>query len=186
MTTIGDPFKGVDWIDIHRRLLAVAVRLSALLSTPDKVLLGTGVSAEDLVNATILKALQGQDIRFHAARGGLFGLLKTAMLRDFLDLRRKRSHQLSNELDALESEVDGSLLDRAHEQDQAASMLLGDVRRLVQGDAKLLEYIEAIALGCEKPSEIAVACGVDVQDIYARRRRLKDKLAGQFLRKVAT
>ena len=177
-----DPFDGVDWEDIHKRLLAVAVRVSMLLSTPDKVLAGTGVSAEDLVNDTIAKALGGDEIRYQASRGKLFSLLKTAMYRDFLDLRKKRSHQRTTQMDFTSHEAgsDRRLRDRASEERSDAQFLLQDVRRLVQDDPKLIKYIDAVELGCEKPAEIAGVCLVDVTDIYSRRRKLKVKLTAHF------
>ncbi len=177
-----DPFEGVDWEDLHKRLLGVAVRLSMLISTADKVLTGTGVSAEDLVNDTMLKALGGDEIRYHASRGQLFSLLKTAMVRDFLDLRKKRSHQREAQMDLCsgEAEKDKRLRDRAGDERQNAIGSLQDIRRLVQDDPKLVEYVDAVEIGCEKPAEIADVCQVDVTDIYSRRRKLKTKLAGYF------
>lgn len=182
-----DPFEGVDWEGLHKRLLAVALRLSMLLST-DKLLTGTGFSAEDLVNDTILKALGGDGIRYQAGRGQLFSLLKTAMVRDFLDLRRKRSHQrtVHMDLNSSEAEKDKRLKDHADFERQNAMASLQDVRRLVQDDPKLVEYVDAVEIGCEKPAEIADICQVDVADIYRRRRKLKTKLAGYFDGRVTT
>ena len=182
-----DPFEGVDWEDLHKRLLEVAVRLSILIST-DKVLSGTGFSAEDLVSDTILKALGGDGIHYHASRGQLFGLLKTAMVRDFWDLRRKRSHQRTVHLDinSGEAEKDKRLRDGAGDDRQSAMAFLQDVRRLVRDDQKLVEYVDAVEIGCEKPAEIADVCQVDVADIYSRRRKLKSKLASYFVGRATT
>jgi len=176
-----DPFENVDWEDLHKRLLAVAVGLSTLLSH-GKLLSGTGFSAEDLVNDTILKALGGDEIRYRAERGQLFQLLKTAMIRDFLDLRRKRSHQRSVHVDltSSEAEKDARLRDRPEEGRQKAAAFLQDIRRLVQHDPKLAEYVDAVDLGCITPAEIADVCGVDVIDIYERRRKLKLSIFALF------
>ena len=183
-----DPFQGVDWEDLHKRLLVVALRLSSLMSTDDKVLAGTGLSAEDLVSATIVKALCGDEIRFRAERGQLFGLLKTAMTRDFIDLRRRRSHQRTDHLD-LNSEAaerDVRLRDFNGEGRQEAAELLSDVRRLVEDDSELVEYVDAVELGCESPAEIADVCQAAVTDIYSRRRKLKARYLRLFAGKVTT
>jgi DNA-directed RNA polymerase specialized sigma24 family protein len=168
-----DPFENVDWEDIYKRLLVQALRLSALLAR-DKVVAGTGFSAEDLVNNTILKALGGDEIRYRAEKGELLPLLRTAMIRDFLDLRRKRSHQRNVHVDlsAQEAEKDVRLRDRAADEQRKAYDLLQDVRRLVRGDEKLTDYIDAVELGCRTPAEIAELCLADVKDIYERRRKL--------------
>jgi DNA-directed RNA polymerase specialized sigma24 family protein len=173
-----DPFEAVDWEDIHKRLLVEALRLSVLISQ-DKVLAGTGFSAEDLVTDTILKALGGDEIRYRAEKGELFQLLRTAMRRDFIDLRRKRSHQRNVHVDltAQEAEKDARLRDHGDEARGKAAALLQDVRRLVEGDPKLTEYLEAVELGCATPAEIADVCQVDVADIYERRRKLKKTLS---------
>ncbi|MGE3577210.1 MAG: hypothetical protein AB7I25_02035 [Vicinamibacterales bacterium] len=142
------------------------------------MLAGTGFSAEDLVADTILKALGGDEIRYRAEKGELFQLLRTAMQRDFIDLRRKRSHQRNVHIDltAQEAEKDARLRDRAGQETLKAATLLRDVRRLVEGDAKLTEYVDAVELGCVKPAEIADVCQADVKDIYERRRKLKKAL----------
>lgn len=176
-----DPFDNVDWEDIYKRLLAEALRLSILMSQ-DKVLVGTGFSAEDLVNDTILKALGGDEIRYRAERGELFQLLRTAMIRDFIDLRRKRSHQWNVHVDlsAPEAEKDARLRDHTNEERGKATALLQDVRRLVEGDTKLTEYVDAVDLGCATPAEIADVCQVGVGDIYERRRKLKKTISAHF------
>lgn len=178
-----DPFEKVDWDDIYKRLLVEALRLSMLLST-DKVLVGTGFSAEDLVNDTIVKALGGDEIRYRVERGELFQLLRTAMIRDFIDLRRKRSHQRSVHVDlgAPEAEKDARLRDRTDEERGKATALLQDVRRLVEGDLKLTEYVDAVDLGCATPAEIADVCQVGVEDVYERRRKLKKTVLAHFTR----
>jgi DNA-directed RNA polymerase specialized sigma24 family protein len=188
MSQTNDPFDNVDWEDLHRRLLEVAIRLSMLISSEDKVLLGSGFSAADLVSDTIAKALGGDEIRYQASRGQLFNLLKTAMVRDFLDLRKKRSHQRTDHIDfaADEAEKDKRLRDRDADERRDATVLLQDIRGLVQDDPKLIEYLDAVELGCEKPSEIADLCRADVKDIYNRRRRLKTKLASYFNGRAAT
>ena len=136
-----DPFEGVDWEDLHKRLLAAAVRLSMLISRSDRVLMGTGFSAEDLVNDTILKALGRDEIRYEATRGRIFALLKTAMVRDFLDLRKSASHRRAVVVDfaSTEAQKDGRLRDRAADERLDAAALLQDVKHLVQDDAELLE-----------------------------------------------
>ncbi len=176
-----DPFESVDWEDIYKRLLVEALRLSVLMSQ-DRVLVGTGFSAEDLVNDTISKALGGDEIRYRAERGELFKLLRTAMRRDFIDLRRKRSHQRSVHVDltAQEAEKDARLRDHADEARGKAAALLRDVRRLVEGDLKLTEYLDAVELGCRTPAEIADVCQVGVGDIYERRRKLKKTVLAHF------
>ena len=168
-----DPFATVDWDDLYKRLLVQALRLSALL-TRDKVMAGTGFSAEDLVNDTILKALGGDEIRYRAEKGQLLALLRTAMNRDFLDLRKKRSHQRNVHVDlgAEEAEKDVRLRDRSADEKRKADELLQDVRRLVADDKNLTEYVEAVEVGCSTPAEIAGLCQVDVKDIYERRRKL--------------
>ncbi len=177
-----DPFENVDWEDLHRRLLAVAVRLSILISH-DRLLVGTGFSAEDLVSDTILKALGRDEIRYRAERGELFALLKTAMVRDFLDLRKKRSHQrhVQSDLESAEAAKDARLRDHAQDERQAAATLMQDIRQLVQHDPKMTEYVDAVELGCSKPAEIAEICGVDVADIYERRRKLKASILPQLI-----
>lgn len=176
-----DPFESVDWEDIYKRLLVEALRLSVLMSQ-DRVLVGTGFSAEDLVNDTISKALGGDEIRYRAERGELFQLLRTAMRRDFIDLRRKRSHQRNVHVDltAQEAEKDARLRDHADEARGKAAALLRDVRRLVEGDLKLTEYLDAVELGCRTPAEIADVCQVGVGDIYERRRKLKKTVLAHF------
>lgn len=168
-----DPFENVDWEDIHKRLLVQAFRLSALL-TQDKVMAGTGFSAEDLVNNTIVKALGGDEIRYRAEKGDLLPLLRTAMIRDFLDLLKKRSHQrnVHVDLNAQEAEKDVRLRDGAVDEQRKADELLQDVRRLVAGDERLTEYVDAVEMGCRTPAEIAGLCQADVKDIYERRRKL--------------
>ena len=177
-----DPFENVDWDDIYKRLLVEALRLSILISQ-DKVLVGTGFSAEDLVNDTIVKALGGDEIRYRAERGELFQLLRTAMIRDFIDLRRKRSHQRNVHVDltAQEAEKDARLRDRTDEDRRKAAGLLQDVRRLVEGDSKLTDYVDAVDLGCGTPAEIADVCQVDVGDVYERRRKLKKTVLTHFI-----
>src|SRR5262249_30178377 len=160
------------WEDLHKKLLAEALRLSILIST-DKILVGTGFSAEDLVNDTILKALGGDEIRYRAERGELFQLLRTAMIREFIVLGIKRSHQrnVHGDLAAESAEKDPRLRDHADGERQKATALLQDVRRLVEHDPKLSEYVEAVDLGCGTPAEIADVCQVGVADIYERRRK---------------
>lgn len=140
-----DPFENVDWDD--KRLLVEALRLSILISQ-DKVLVGTGFSAEDLVNDTIAKALGGDEFRYRAERGELFPLLRTAMLRDFIDLRRRRSHQPNVHVDltAQEAEKDGRLRDRSNDESGKATARLQDVRRLAERDPQLTEYVDAVEL----------------------------------------
>jgi DNA-directed RNA polymerase specialized sigma24 family protein len=158
-------------------------RISTFGDTQDKVLVGTGFSAEDLVNDTIVKALGGDEIRYRAERGELFQLLRTAMIRDFIDLRRKRSHQRNVHVDltAQEAEKDARLRDRAGDERGKAAALLQDVRRLVEGDLKLTEYVEAVDLGCGTPAEIADVCQVSVGDVYERRRKLKKAVLTHFI-----
>lgn len=179
-----DPFVSVDWEDIYRKLLVHALRLSALMGR-DQVLAGTGFSAEDLVSNTIVKALGGDEIRYRAEKGELLPLLRTAMTRDFLDLRKKRSHQRNVHVDlgAQEAEKDGRLRDRSDEEQRKATELLQDVRRLVQHDQKLADYVDAVELGCVTPAEIADLCGADVKDIYERRRKLNRVVSAHFVRR---
>lgn len=178
------PFESVDWEDIYRRLLVHALRLSVLMGR-DKVLAGTGFSAEDLVSDTIVKALGGDEIRYRAEKGELLPLLRTAMTRDFLDLRKKRSHQRNVHVDlgAQEAEKDGRLRDRSDEERRRANELLQDVRRVVEPDPKLADYVDAVELGCATPAEIAELCGVDVRDIYERRRKLNRVVSAHFMRR---
>jgi DNA-directed RNA polymerase specialized sigma24 family protein len=177
-----DPFENVDWEDIYKRLLVQALRLSALLGR-DKVLAGTGFSAEDLVSNTILKALGGDEIRYRAERGELLPLLRTAMTRDFLDLRKKRSHQRNVHVDlgGQDAEKDVRLRDGSADERRKADELLQDVRRLVAGDQKLTEYVDAVELGCSKPAEVADLCQVDVKDIYERRRKLNKAILADVM-----
>lgn len=176
-----DPFEGVDWEDLHKRLLAVALRLSVFagLTGRDRVLVGTGFSAEDLVTGTIAKALGGNEIRYRAEKGELFGLLKTALINDFLDLLRQSSFKTTDRVGHVAADAEehgGRALDlfagTAIREDVAIMLL--DVKRLVADDPKLSEYVEAVELGFEKQADIATVCQVDVTDIYARKRRLKE------------
>lgn len=182
-----NPFENTDWEDIYRRLLVVALRLSALMGR-DTVLAGTGYSAEDLVSDTIVKALGGDEIRYRAEKGELFSLLRTAMLRDFIDLRRKRSHQTNVHVDlgAKEAERDLRLRDRPDDERRKAIELLQDVRRLVEHDQRLTDYVDAVDLGCSTPAEIADLCGADVRDIYERRRKLNRVVLAHFIGKART
>ncbi len=177
-----DPFENIDWDDIYKRLLVQALRLSALLAR-HQVMAGTGFSAEDLVNDTIVKALGGDEIRYRAEKGELLPLLRTAMIRDFLDLRRKRSHlrNVHVDLGAQEAEKDGRLRDRSAAEQLHADELLQDVRRLVTGDEKLTEYVDAVAVGCSTPAEIAGLCQADVKDIYERRRKLNKTIRADVI-----
>jgi hypothetical protein len=54
-----------------------------------------------------------------------------------------------------------------------------DVKKAVELDPKLAEYVEAIELGCEKPSDVAAVCQADVTDVYQRRRKLEERLAAK-------
>jgi DNA-directed RNA polymerase specialized sigma24 family protein len=179
-----DPFGSVDWEDIYRKLLVHALRLSLLMGR-DKVLAGTGFSAEDLVSDTIAKALGGDEIRYRAEKGELLPLLRTAMTRDFLDLRKKRSHQRNVHVDlgAQEADKDARLRDRSDEERRKALELLQDVRRVVEHDQKLADYIDAVELGCVTLAEIAELCGADVRDIYERRRKLNRVVSAHFMRR---
>ncbi|MCC7010054.1 MAG: hypothetical protein IT184_14705 [Acidobacteria bacterium] len=177
-----DPFENVDWEDIYRKLLVQALRLSVLMGR-DTVLSGTGFSAEDLVSDTIVKVLGGDEIRYRAEKGELLPLLRRAMIRDFIDLRRKRSHQRNVHVDltAEEAEKDARLRDRSDEEQRKANQLLQDVRRLVEHDQKLTEYVDAVELGCSTPAEIADLCRADVRDIYERRRKLNRVVLAHFI-----
>lgn len=177
-----DPFENIDWEDIYRKLLVQALRLSVLMGR-DTVLSGTGFSAEDLVSDTIVKVLGGDEIRYRAEKGELLPLLRRAMIRDFIDLRRKRSHQRNVHVDlaAEEAEKDVRLRDRSDEEQRKANELLQDVRRLVEHDQKLTEYVDAVELGCGTPAEIADLCRADVRDIYERRRKLNKVVLAHFI-----
>jgi|KBSSwiStaDraftv2_1062776.scaffolds.fasta_scaffold748312_1 DNA-directed RNA polymerase specialized sigma24 family protein len=183
MTSTKDPFDSVDWIDLHRRLLEVANRLSRLL-TRDKLMAGTGFSVEDLVTETIVKALGRDEIRYQAERGNLFSLLKTAMERDFLDLLKKRSYRTTVHVDLIgdEASKDARLRDRAQSSREWIAEFLGDLRKSIAGERDLEDYVDAIEIGCETPAEIADVCQVDVTEIYRRRRRLKRRFGSDLVK----
>lgn len=186
-----DPFEGVDWEDLHKRLLAVAVRLSAFsgLTSRDKVLVGTGFSAEDLVMNTIAKALGGSEIRYRAEKGQLFGLLKTALINDFRDLLRQSSFKTTDRVGQIAGDAEehgGRALDlfpATSIREDVAIMLL-DVKRLVADDPELSEYFEAVELGFERSADIATVCRVEVTEIYARKRKLKELMERTYSRKA--
>jgi DNA-directed RNA polymerase specialized sigma24 family protein len=104
------------------------------------------------------------------------------MLRDFIDLRRRRSHQRNVHVDltAQEAEKDARLRDRSNDESGKATAMLQDVRRLVERDPKLTEYVVAVELGCLTPAEIADVCQASVKDIYERRRKLRKTVLTHF------
>jgi DNA-directed RNA polymerase specialized sigma24 family protein len=76
------PLAGTDWLDVQRRLLVYA----SSLYRAGKVMEGTGKSATDLVGDVIVQLLQ-RKIRFDGKRP-LLPLLKKALYRDYLDLKK--------------------------------------------------------------------------------------------------
>jgi hypothetical protein len=59
------------------------------------------------------------------------------------------------------------------------AILFIDVKKIVESDPKLTEYVEAIELGCEKPQDVADVCQAEIADIYQRRRKLAKRLAAK-------
>jgi hypothetical protein len=184
-----DPFEGVDWEDLHKRLLVLAVRLFAVagLGGTDAVMVGVGCSPVDLVQATITNALAGDGIRFQAAKGQLLSYLKVAMINDFRDRRRKSSHKTTNRVNHTPDEdrteqngqtLDG-FLDGSSLTAENTTIFFMDIKKAVGPDAKLIEYVEACEIGCDKPADVAAVCNADIADIYQRRRKLEKRLASK-------
>lgn len=184
-----DPFAGVNWEDLHKRLLVLAVRLFTLagLGGRDAVMVGVGCSPADLVQGTITKAIAGDGIRFQAAKGQLLPFLRTAMINDFRDMRRKSSHRTTNRVNHTADEegteqngktLDG-FLDGSSLTAEGTTIFFMDIKKAVGPDPKLIEYVEAYEIGCDKPADVAAVCNADIADIYQRRRKLEKRLAAK-------
>src|SRR5688572_23335900 len=148
------PLVGTDLSDVFRRLVVYAVSLYRA----DIVMAGTGKSPVDLAGDVIVQLLQGK--LGYDGRRPLWPLVKKALYRDFLDLKKSAGRRTTVILDTRENE-DGDLVEGLDglpaEQDPPPDVLFRrTVYDAIGNDQQLKDYACAILeCGAERPADIA-------------------------------
>lgn len=185
----GDRFAGVSWTQVLRGLTFEAIRLfrAVELGRRDTVLVGLGLSPEDLALATLAKLLDPEDrtVVFRKGEASVLTFLKKVMKNDFLDLLKRKSYETTEIVDGSSTHRDGEdgvpdTLD-SFEGSSARSVdvfFRDRLRELVAADAELVDYIEVV-WDCEvfKPEDIASLLCTTTDDIQNRKKRLNTVLA---------
>lgn len=170
------PLAGTDWADLLRRLLVYAISLYRT----DRVMPGTGTSPEDLAGTVIVELLQGK-IRYDGRRP-LLPLLKKALYRDFLDLKKSAPRRTTVILEATENDEGKTIggLDSlpAPEEPPADVLFREAVYEAVGDDQDLRDFACAVLeCGASKPTDVASLIGTSVDEVENRRKRLRRVLA---------
>ena len=170
------PLAGTDWSNLLRRLTAYAVSLYRT----DRVMAGTGRSPVDLAADVIVQLLQGT-IRYDGQRP-LWPLLKKALYRDFLDLKKSAGRRTTVILEGTTRE-DGERvggLDSLPAADESLPDVLfrETVYEAIADDQELRDYACAVLeFGSSKPADIASLIGITAEQVENRRKRLRRVLA---------
>jgi DNA-directed RNA polymerase specialized sigma24 family protein len=177
MSTTGhNRFDGTDWRDVCRRLTAYAT----LLFRGDNVMQGTGTSPVDLVQNVIEQVMRGK-IEYDGKRP-LLPLLKKALFRDFLDLKKsapRRTTTILEPHEGPEGELVGGLDSLDHHSHAEPDVLFRQaVYEAIGDDGDLKDYVSAFFdFGLSKPRDIAELLGTTTTDVENRRKRLRTALA---------
>jgi DNA-directed RNA polymerase specialized sigma24 family protein len=183
----GDRFAGVSWKEVLRRLTLEAVRLFRTigLGRRDGVLVGLGVSPEDLAIATLTKLLDPDDrtVVYRGGEASVLTYLKKVMKNDFLDLLKRKSHETTDIIDGTTTKRDDPREPETLDSLPGPASTSLDVlfrerlREVVAGDQELLDYIEVV-FDCEvfKPEDIACLLDTTTNDIQNRKKRLNTLL----------
>jgi DNA-directed RNA polymerase specialized sigma24 family protein len=185
----GDRCAGVSWPQVLRGLTFEAIRLyrTVGLGHSDAVLVGLGVSPEDLAVATLTKLLDPEDrtVVYRRGEASVLTYLKKVMRNDFLDLLKRKSYETTHIVDGSSTNQDGDDRDPETLDSYAGpsgshhDVLFRDrLRELVADDKELADYIEVV-WDCEvfKPDDIASLLGTTTADIQNRKKRLNTILA---------
>jgi DNA-directed RNA polymerase specialized sigma24 family protein len=170
------PLAGTDLPDVFRRLIVYAVSLYRA----DRVMAGTGKSPADLAGDVILQLLQGR--LGYDGRRPLWPLLKKALYRDFLDLKKSASRRTTVILEATENEhgeLAGGLDGLPADEDSPPDVLFRQaVYNAIGDDQPLKDYACAILeCGAERPADIASVLGITTNEVENLRKRLRRVLA---------
>ena len=163
----------------------------------EDILPATGKSAIDLARNTVTQFIEGK-IKYKQQSDKdinpeVFGLLRQAMWRDFLDLVKDgREYDRTNVLDATadgkkDRERKSSVrqtVDRFADRSQSSfeelnkELVLRRVMPCLDGEEHLKEYVRAVVeYGCIKREDIAAFLKISPQEATNRQRSLRTKLA---------
>lgn len=170
------PLAGTDWSDLFRRLSAYAVSVYGT----DRIMAGTGKSPADLAADVIVQLLQGR-IRYDGQRP-LLPLLKKALYRDFLDLKKSAGRRTTVILDGTMTEggeMIGGLDSLPATEEFPSDVLFREtVYEAIGDDQELRDYACAVLeFGASKPADIASLIGISTEEVENRRKRLRRVLA---------
>ena len=166
------PLVGVDLADVYRRLIVFAL----LLYGTDRVMAGTGKSPADLAGDVILLLLEGK-LRFDGRRP-LWPLVKKALYRDFLDLKKsagRRTTVIVEETVNERGEPAGGLdALPADERSPSDVLFRQTVYDAIGDDHALKDYAYAILeCGAERPADTASLLGISTKEVENLRKRLR-------------
>lgn len=185
----GDRFAGVSWPKVLRGLTFEAIRLfqTVGLGHGGAVLVGVGVSPEDLAMATLTKLLDPDDrsVVYRGGEASVLTFLKAVMKNDFLDLLKRKAHETTDILDSTpndqEDDPPRSLDSLPGKVAEGTDVIFrGRLRELASDDGELVEYIDAVFLFDDallKPEDIVSLLGTTTTDIQNRKKRLNTILA---------
>lgn len=169
------PLAEIDLSEAFRRLTAYAISLYRT----DRVMAGTGTSPADLASNVILELLQGK-LGFDGRRP-LWPLLKKAVYRDFLDVKKSAGRRTTVILAAADNgtpQIAGDLDDLPLQQDIPDVLFRESVYDAIGEDERLRDYAYAVLeCGAETPADIASLLGTTTKDVENLRKRLRRAIA---------
>lgn len=177
--------------ELWKRLLVHALRVFREFGfSGDSILPGFGKCPEDYAQAVFMKYLLGQ------IKAKELAYLCKAIRNDIIDDLRSPNQKLTESRANLTQEIAGvdnqhPAMDDLQRLDKAVDDLLSEesyinrLRRCVESEPDLKEYLEAIVdLGITKPAEIGSVLGISAEAVRARQKKMRRRLIGQGIVQV--
>lgn len=171
-----------DWDSLVPRLLGHAI---ANIYDPFRLLPG-GLSAEDIVHEAVAKVLNGERKWDPVRQPDLEAHLKSiidSMLSSKGLFGRKEWETVANVEDPAEWERFASRLPNLGGTCHDAEVVLNALRESIRGDQELLDMLEAVLEGFDRPQEITELTGIPVKRVYELQRKL-DRRRSDVLKKL--
>ena len=159
--------------EIYIRLRSYIRRMTAVRGLPP----GIG-SPDEIINEAIMRLLSGTrewDPDKHSILTVAYGTVRSLLSKKKGLYAREGNKPLGKIADGVEPAAEDDAGSEPLPPEEA-DLRWQAVKAVIEGDRDLLDYVEAIRLGIEKPAEIAEAMGIPVERVYEIPRKLQ-KLA---------
>ncbi len=165
VTTDDNLFARIPWLDVYRRLRAMAVWL-----THDQSVVFDAVSADDLINETLLDFLRSPDgLGWTPSRGKFETFLCTVLRNKFIDhVRRHRRNAGPLE----DPDLFAVQPDRQLEQQEGIEQVMQCVRGRKDLEETVIAICHSTGEGCQN-QEVAADLRITVPEVVNRKKRIR-------------